>query len=329
MDMKRAQMDGPGESDWRMAMIASATRAPSSHNTQPWSFQLDDGGVTLHADGQRRLPVNDPADRELTISCGCALMNLRVAVGAANRSYRVDRLPTGDRASRLARLDWREEAPDAEEASLAAAIARRRTVRERFAPSAVPREEIDALETMAASEGARLQVIEPGQQRRDVARLVAEGDGLQWRDADWRRELAAWIRPRRERDGLGVPGPIAPFARAMVRTFDMGRRVGRHDGQLVEEAPRLLLLTTAGDRRDDWLRAGEALERVLLAACQLGLLASYLNQPVQVAALRPRLQAVLGLRDYPQILMRLGYPRRALPATPRRPVASVIESLRD
>ena len=326
MDMKRTQMAGPGEADWRMALIASATRAPSSHNTQPWSFRLDGGGVALHADGERRLPVNDPVDRELTISCGCALMNLRVAAAAANRGYRVDRLPEGDRASCLARLSWQEEAPDAEEASLATAIARRRTVRERFAPSAVPRDELDA---MAASEGAGLQVIEPGQKRRDVARLVAEGDGLQWRDADWRRELAAWIRPRREGEGLGVPGPIAPFARAMVRTFDMGRRVGRHDGQLAEEAPRLLLLSTAGDERLDWLRAGEALERVLLAACQLGLQASYLNQPVQVAALRPRLQSMLGIRDHPQILMRLGYPRRALPATPRRPVGAVIESPRD
>lgn len=326
--MKRAQMDGAGGADRRVAMIASAARAPSSHNTQPWSFRLDGEGVALHADGERRLPVNDPADRELTISCGCALMNLRVAAAAADRGYRVDRLPEGERSSSLAHMIWQERAPDAEEASLAAAIERRRTVRERFAPSAVPRDAVEALEAMAACEGARLQIVGPGQVRRDVAGLVAEGDGLQWRDADWRRELAAWIRPRREGDGLAVPGPIAPFARTMVRTFDMGRRVGRHDGQLAEEAPCLLVLCTAGDQRLDWLRAGEALERVLLAACRLGLQASYLNQPIQVGILRPRLQAVLGIRDYPQILMRLGYPKRALPATPRRPVDSVIEAAR-
>ena len=34
--------------------------------------------VELLADRTRALPVNDPQDRELTISCGCALFNLRV-----------------------------------------------------------------------------------------------------------------------------------------------------------------------------------------------------------------------------------------------------------
>lgn len=328
MDNEHAQTDRARDDDWRVAMVARAARAPSSHNTQPWTFRIEDSGLALYADDERRLSVNDPADRELTISCGCALMNLRVAAAEADRGYRIERLPEGERSTCLARMTWNKETPDAEEASLASAIDRRRTVRERFAPSAVPRPVIEALDAMAACEGARLQVIDSGPARQEVARLVAEGDALQWRDVDWRRELAGWIRPRREGDGLSVPGPVAPFARAMVRTFDMGRRIGRHDGQLAEDAPRLLALCTAGDRRLDWLRAGEALERVLLAACQLGLQASYLNQPIQLEALRPRLQEALGVDDYPQILLRLGYPRRELPSTPRRPVASVIESIR-
>ena len=58
-------------------LVQAATLAPSSHNTQPWLFRLEGQVIELLADRTRALPVNDPDDRELTISCGCALFNLR------------------------------------------------------------------------------------------------------------------------------------------------------------------------------------------------------------------------------------------------------------
>jgi len=45
-------------------LVAAAVLAPSSHNTQPWLFELHEGEVDLHADRIRSLPVNDPDDRE-------------------------------------------------------------------------------------------------------------------------------------------------------------------------------------------------------------------------------------------------------------------------
>ena len=307
------------------ALIARAVLAPSSHNTQPWRFRVDGQGVSLHADPERRLPVNDPDDRELIISCGCALMNLRVAAAAAGHAYRLEILPEGAGSTCLARLSWEHGEPDADEAGLASGLERRRTVRQHFAPSSVPDDEVEALVAMAEKEGARLHVIETGEPRRQVAQLVAAGDASQWRDPRWRRELAGWMRSRAHGDGLAVPGPILPLARAMVRLFDLGGRIGRHDRQLAEEAPRLLVLSTSGDTRRDWLQAGQALERVLLAACQLDLQASHLNQPIQVASLRSRLQALLSLPGHPQILLRLGHPSRTVPPATRRAIGEVID----
>ena len=57
---------------------------------------------------------------------------------------------------------------------------------------------------------------------------------------------------------------------------------------------------------------------------QLGLQASYLNQPVQVSALRPRLQQVAGCRGDPQLLLRIGVPLRPIPASPRRPLSELL-----
>ena len=57
-----------------------AILAPSGHNTQPWLFKIVDDKIELYADRTRSLPVVDPDDRELTISCGAALYHIQLAI---------------------------------------------------------------------------------------------------------------------------------------------------------------------------------------------------------------------------------------------------------
>lgn len=109
-----------------------------------------------------------------------------------------------------------------------------------------------------------------------------------------------------------------------MRTFDMGHGVGAKDEQLADESPALAVLGTAADNRADWLAAGQALQRVLLVAHTHGLQASYLNQPIQVASLRPKLQKLLSQGGFPQILLRLGLPEKDIHGAPRRPLDDVI-----
>src|SRR6266498_681514 len=61
-------------------LVATAGRAPSVHNTQPWWFRVAGTSIELHADPRRRLPFADPDGREMLISCGAALFGLRLAV---------------------------------------------------------------------------------------------------------------------------------------------------------------------------------------------------------------------------------------------------------
>lgn len=311
------------ESEPLRSMIDRAVRAPSSHNTQPWSFRLSNATIELYADRTRALPVNDPDDRELCISCGCALMNLRVAAADRGLSIRTQLLPDPDLTDLLARVvvSGPLSAP-AMEAQLAESIQRRRTCRKRFMARDVDARVTEQLVVAAEQEGAMLQPFSTNARDR-VAGLVAEGDAAQWADPGWRRELAAWMHPRSRGDGLTVPPLAGAMTRLVVRNFDMGGSIGAKNRKLTEHSPLVAALTTEGDDRRAWLLAGQALQRVLLVACQHGLQASYLNQPIQVASLRPQLQDLLG-DDFPQIILRMGYPVEEIPPAPRRAVTDVI-----
>jgi nitroreductase len=305
-------------------LIETAGLAPSSHNTQPWIFTIREQRIHLLADRTRALPVNDPMDRELTISCGCALFNLRVAAAAAGLRARVEVLPSAIDADLLATVELERAGQTLADAGLLDAVKQRRTYRERFADRAVTSEQQQALMKAALAEGAELHVLGTESQRQAAAKLVAKGDEIQWSNPSWRRELAAWMHPRRQGDGLPMPAAAAPVAQFAVRSFDMGSGVAAKDRELADESPLLAVLSTSGDQPRDWMATGQALQRLLLVGVQLGLQASYLNQPAQVAALRPDLQGIVGRPGYAQLLLRMGVPRKTLQATPRRPVDALV-----
>src|SRR6266498_2951029 len=131
-------------------VVAAAVAAPSVLNTQPWRFIAHGEAIDLHADPGRTLHVIDPDGRALTISCGAALFNLRLAISALGREPVVQPLPAPATPTLLARVRWagRRE-PRPEELALHAAIPRRRASRVPFTGERLGFDEAARLEEAA------------------------------------------------------------------------------------------------------------------------------------------------------------------------------------
>ncbi|AQZ63275.1 hypothetical protein BKM31_19020 [[Actinomadura] parvosata subsp. kistnae] len=298
-------------------LLLAAGQAPSILNTQPWRFQVRDGQIIdLLADWDRWLPVSDPRGRSLHVSCGAALYNLRIAARAAGRQPTVRLLPDLDHAPEvLARLDLSErERATAEARRLYELIPQRRTSRVPFDERPLPPRAMTDLRTAASAERARLLFLDQ-RSATDLLDYAAIAQDRLAGDAAYLAELAAWST------GEGVPayvrGPQASGDVDPVRDF--GHRTGR---ARFEPHPRLAVLTTAGDEPIDWLRAGQALQHVLLVAAGHSLSASFLNQPLDLRDMRHRTDP-RHRRGHPQMIMRLGH-GPAVPRAPRRPVTELL-----
>lgn len=312
-------------------LLHYAVVAPSGHNTQPWLFRVTNDAVELFADRTRALPIVDPADRELTMSCAAALGQLRLAIRHFGFADVVELFPNAHQPHLLARVTLgANHSSNADEERLFHAILKRRSNRSAFEARPVPPQLAAALRTFAADEHVGFHEVAGGDQRNAVADLVAEGDRLQFSDKSFRRELAAWIRPNFSRKRDGIPGSalgmgclmscVAPW---VIRALDVGSRQAPEHRQLALGSPLLAVLSTATDAPRAWLAIGQALTKILLRAYADGVSASFLNPPIEVAELRSRLRNVLGLDGYPQLLLRLGYGPEVAP-TPRRPVKEVL-----
>ena len=166
--------------------------------------------------------------------------------------------------------------------------------------------------------------------RHAVAAWVSEGDRVQMADRQFKRELASWVHPNRARSRDGIPGYAFGFGDLMslagpfaIRTFNTGKGQAAMDRQLAEGSPVLAVLGTENDTPSDWLPAGQALASILLCARAENVWASFLNQPIEVPDLRPRLRETLGRTGFPQLPLRMGYGPGVRP-TPRRPAAERI-----
>jgi hypothetical protein len=313
------------------SLIAQAILAPNSHNTQPWLFRITDDAIELRADRSRALPVVDPNNRQMIISCGAALGNLRAAVLGAGHKVAITRFPEGHDPDLLARVTiGAAHEVDAVDRARAEAITHRRTNRGPFQTWDVPADAMRTLQKTAAAEGSLLYLLTDDDEKAHVADLVAEGDRRQAHDPAFRKELAHWLHPNvaRARDGMpantfGV-GDIASVTYPLaVRTFDWGDARGAKDHELAIAAPALAVLGTGGDGAADWLHAGEALALLLLDLTAAGLAASFFNQPIEVSELRTKLRITFGFSGWPQMIFRIGY-GAPVPAAPRRVLADAI-----
>jgi len=303
--------------------------APSVHNTQPWQLRLHPDRLELDLDHSRQLLATDPQGRELVMSAGAALLNARVGMAAVSRACSVTRSPDPARPDLAAVVRPVPGVADPELAALDPVVSLRRSNRTEFA-GAPPPAVTDRLGTVARTEGAHLVRLS-GPQERLLARVTAAAPAVQDCDEGYRRELQDWTaRPARDRDGVHVqPTWTSRSGTGAVplREFSSRAFVDPSATASSSESESLLVLATEGDGPLDWLRTGEALERVLLEVVRLGWQAGLITQPVEVPATRLELARFLPAGLVAQAVLRVGRGEPPSGTAPRRRTEDVLQDL--
>jgi nitroreductase len=313
-------------------VVRAATATPSVHNTQPWYFVSRPGLIRLYADPSRQLRCADPAGREMVISCGAALFNMRLAVRQLGFAAKVRLLPDVSQRALLAEIHWGWYAPPTlEEQVLYRSIMRRYTHRGPFTGEASPL--LVANLVPAARQGhAQLHVLFGPEEHQLLGQLIRAAELTQRGNCRFAAETARWVGLPGQARRDGVPMAACPrqpdgleFA---TRGFTRDPRHGftvRADRGNPHALGAVALLSTPDDSRPSWLCAGQALQRLLLQATADGIGAAFHTQPLELPGLRERIRAQFTGGKHPQMLLRLGCGGRKL-TTPRRPVSETLRT---
>jgi hypothetical protein len=284
-------------------------RAPSAHNTQPWTLDHRADEIRIGVDPARALPTSDPTGRDLELGLGAFVESGLIV--AAGLGLAVDRAP--GTPIRLVGADTVYPTP-----FTAAEVAARRVARGAYEPGPL--------------DPAVLADLEPGLvavPARDLAADLAAADRWMFGTPPVTTELRDWLRlsphhPRYSQDGLTdraleLTRPEALFLRAALAAYPVTRRLGlapllaatgsgllRYDGTV-------LVLTAGGD--PDRVDAGRRLLRTWLGLARHGLAVHPLSQLIDCPATAARLaDRVAG---EPLAVFRVGRPRSEPPRSAR------------
>jgi hypothetical protein len=310
-------------------VVAEAIWAPSVHNTQPWRFTADGQQIGLYADADRGLPVADPDGREMMISCGAALFNVRLALRSLGYVPETRVLPEPGQPALVARVSWRRRATTCEfERRLAGQVRLRRTHRGAFDPEPPPPYLFAALREAAGRDGAALRIVADDGRRAVLAAAVQTAEQELRLDGERVRELARWVSGPGSARSDGVPATSYPARAEHTDPYFPGRDFAHGHGWGVAPLgaaawPRATgvagLLTTAADRRADWVNAGQALQRILLTASACRAAVALHSQPTELPWLREFIRTQLSDGAYPHLVLRLGMVTQAAASVRRDP----------
>lgn len=305
--------------------VQIACRAPSVHNSQPWKWVLDNE-LKLFLDLNRVLTI-DPARREALMSCGAVLDHFRVVAAASGWIVRPEYFPNPNDGTHLATMNFAkmQYVTDAHRDRLDA-LERRHTDR---LPFLGPRRwaVTEQLIRQAVGNRAFIDILDV-QARPRVVEAAQLSEGLRQYDSTYKAEVDWWTAPFKLSDGIPDSSLLSAEESERVdvgRTFPLALHHERRSSVEKDEAA-LLVLSTAADSPDDFLRCGEALSALLLEATMAGLATCTLTHVTELAASR-RIVGELSQRDYPQAVVRVGTVPSLdpLPApTPRLPLSAVL-----
>ncbi len=307
-------------------LIHSATLAANGHNTQPWKFAVNGDSIEIHPDYTRRLPAVDPNDRELWISLGCALENLLLAAGVAGYAAEATYPNETDFIGIRLTADTPQSSP------LFDAIPLRQNTRSVYDGRPIEPADLDQVLAMPLEPGVALSAVAGSAGMERVLEYVQLGNLTQYADQAFVEELIHWLRFNKKEalaslDGLysGCSGnPEVP--RWLGRMFAAGgkQQQADADAQKLRSSPGAVVIASESDSKADWVRAGQVYERMALKMTALDIKSAFLNQPIEVAALRSQFQSAMGLgAALPQLLVRYGY-AGAMPSSLRRPFEQVL-----
>lgn len=312
-------------------VIADAVRlacgAPSFHNTQPWSWAVNEGRLHLFADGDR-VVATDHGGRQALISCGAALDHLRVAMAAAGHEAHVEYYPNPNDHKHIAAIDFSPMANvTRDHRHRADAILARRTDRLPFRPPT----DWDGFERLLRAtlhgDASDVDVVDDIH-RSELAEAASLTEALRLYDSTYHAEMDWWTAPYEVDDGIPHSALVSAaesdrvdVGRSFPITHHRERRVG-----LGDDASTILVISARHDSSRDILGCGETLSAVLLEATMAGLATCTLTHVTEFSATRDIVAAITG-RPLPQVLVRVGTApvlEETPPPTPRRAMAEVL-----
>ena len=304
-------------------LINYAVLAPSTHNTQPWLFRVSPSSIDILADRSRALPVIDPDDRSLLISCGATAGTLAKSLEAVGIEFHVVFLPDPKETDLVARIEVDGEGPIPENwNTILGTIRARKSVRKGFLRKSLKNSELQFLNDVKPTNDVIVEIVQEFGTEQLVLKSVFDSETTRLLDKHYLRENASWKHPFRTRSKDGIPDTLGTSS----STPSLWAPENVDDATGADSTirfSRVMVVMTPQNRPLNWVQSGFQMAYTLVEVTSHGLSAAIVSHPFQNEEVRFQVEALTESDWAAQILLRIGYAEHAS-LTPRRALLDVL-----
>lgn len=311
-------------------LVNFAVLAPSSHNSQPWTFITGKNFIKVLIEKTRKLPVGDANDRQLFISLGCAIENIVTAADYYGYSANVD---FNCENNCIAIIRFASADTSSYSDHLIFSISERLVNRGKYQEKQVSQHFLDLIKDQE-NQNLKISVVWDSGLKNKLADIALSATSMSMADPAFRKELSHYVISNTSSKKYGMPGfslgfptPISYFASFMLKMFNLSKLSRKQDEPVLKLfTPYMVIVSTKEDKPEDWLAAGRAFQQMSLLATARGISFAVWEAPIQIGEYYRDIQKILGLDFRPQMFFRMGYTIKNIRAhSPRFPAAEVIK----
>lgn len=319
-----------------LEILSYATRAPSTHNSQPWLFKISLSAVEVFYDPALFLPQADSESRDLYISMGCMFENL--VLTASSFGYQAEILILiNENEHKVATVNFKAiyVPMSSKDEPLFKTIPLRVNARGIFEPKLVSNEIRTVLlgdASVFKQVGVDLSLIEDKDKINKVALLTEQAMHLAYKSVAFRKEMYHWMNSNLSKKKQGLPGyslkmplVVSLIIPILIRFFNIGSILGKKNFESLSSAP-LLSIISSPNTKESWIQVGRLAERLMLRAQSLGLQTSIYVGSIEMGELYKEVQDIAGTKERPQFLFAIGEIKGNHRITPRHPIEKKIIS---
>ena len=308
--------------------------APSSHNSQPWSFKLAGNTIQILPEPKRFLDFSDANSRQTYISLGCVLENLIEAgnyfgLKTENSLGEID----DNHAIQITFPNLADKiSNNPNKNHLALSISKRHTNRHKHDLKPLPQNHIENLKSLGDAE-TRIDIISDQNIKEKIANVIMAATDYAMNLQPFRDELSRYVISNISNSPTGMPGftigmplPFSILAPRMIKLFNIGKLNHKQEDDLLKKhTTNFILISTKTDEKKDWIRIGMIYEKIALMSEQAGIRTAPLAAAIQMGNYYQDLQKILNTDFRPQFFCRIGYSDGPIYHSPRIDVSSVLK----
>jgi len=306
-------------------VLGYAILAPSTHNSQPWLFRIENDSVKIYYDKNLKIPEADPIGRDLYISLGCFLENLAIAANYFGIIRDVKYVLQDNLVAEIYFNDDGQRNKDLE--YLVDTIPKRVNARGFFEQKTLSKKIRAKMMSLKKDQRIRINFVTDKEKIKKLSEITAEGLRLAYKRPSFRKEMSGWMHNSLsgKKSGLSgyslrMPFILSFIVPTLVRFFDISPLLAKLNYKSMSSVPFVCILSSKESSPSIWLEVGRLAERYMLQLNSESIRASIFVASIEMGDLYKKVQETIGDNLIPQFLFCAGYMKHVQKHSPRQSV---------